>query len=106
MLKEKSFTPRFVIHSLTGAFTFQEPLIIVKSMFCCCLVASVAVLSVSSVFAALYRDFLNTEGKLSSDAREIDYCRAAVDPANTKMLDGSKVPASSEIWTYTTKPSS
>ena len=150
-----------------------------KSMFCCCLVAFVAVLSVSSVFAAendchplidpekpqymigygslmesaskhatepnaginlpvlvtgfkrswnthgvypttflgvqrsesttmvaaLYRDFLNTGGTLSSDAREIDYCRASVDPANIKMLDGSKVPAPSEIWAYNTKPS-
>jgi hypothetical protein len=51
----------------------------------------------ATMVAALYRDFLNDEGKLASDAREIDYCRAAVDPANIKMLDGSTVPASSQI---------
>jgi hypothetical protein len=58
----------------------------------------------ATMVAALYRDFTNDEGKLASDVREIDYCRAAVDPANIKMLDGSAVPGSSQIWIYTTKP--
>jgi hypothetical protein len=59
----------------------------------------------ATMVAAHYRDFLNDEGKLASDAREINYCRTEVDPATIKMLDGSTVPASSQIWIYTTKPS-
>jgi len=55
---------------------------------------------------ALYRDFLDDEGALASDGREIDYCRAAVDPSNITMLDGSSVPSTSEIWVYVTKPTS
>ena len=35
----------------------------------------------ATMVAALYRDFLDDDGKLASDAREIDYCRDAVDPA-------------------------
>ena len=58
----------------------------------------------ATMVAALYRDFPGDDGKLASDAREIDYCRAAVDPATVTMLDGSAVPPSSEIWIYTTKP--
>lgn len=58
----------------------------------------------ATMVAALYRDFLDDDGKLASDAREIDYCRDAVDPATMKMLDGSTVPASSQIWIYTTRP--
>jgi hypothetical protein len=53
--------------------------------------------------AALYRDFPK-EGKLLSDAREIDYCRAAVPPATIKMLDGSNLPSPSQIWIYVNKP--
>ena len=53
--------------------------------------------------AALYRDFLK-DGKLSSDAREIDYCRAAVPPAAIKMLDASTLPSPSQIWIYVNKP--
>lgn len=56
--------------------------------------------------AALYRDFLDADGKLASDAREIDYCRAPVDPALLTMLDGSTVPASSQIWIYANKQES
>lgn len=59
----------------------------------------------ASMVAALYRSILS-DGKLSADAREIDYCRAAVDPAAIKMLDGSTVPPSSQIWIYVTKPES
>jgi hypothetical protein len=53
--------------------------------------------------AALYRDFL-ADGKLGADAREIDYCRAAVAPASVKMLDSSSVPSPSQIWIYVNKP--
>ena len=53
--------------------------------------------------AALYRDFLK-DGKLSSDAREIDYCRAEVPPADIKMLDASTLPSPSQIWIYVNKP--
>jgi hypothetical protein len=52
----------------------------------------------ATMVAALYRDFLDEDGDLASDAREIDYCRAAVDSAAITMLDGSTVPTSSEIW--------
>lgn len=38
-------------------------------------------LGVGSMATALYRDFPDDDGKLASDARNIDYCRAAVDPA-------------------------
>jgi hypothetical protein len=55
--------------------------------------------------AALYRSFLD-DGKLGADAREIDYCRAAVAPAAIEMLDGSAVPSPSQIWIYVNKPES
>jgi hypothetical protein len=55
--------------------------------------------------AALYRDFL-ADGKLGADAREIDYCRAAVTPASIEMLDSSTVPSPSQIWIYVNKPES
>ena len=55
--------------------------------------------------AALYRDFLH-DGKLGADAREIDYCRAAVAPARVEMLDASTVPSPSQIWIYVNKPES
>ena len=42
--------------------------------------------------------------ELGADARERSYCRAAVDPASIKMLDGSTVPSPSQIWVYVTKP--
>lgn len=60
----------------------------------------------AAMAAALYRDFLDADGNLASDARELDYCRAAVEPAKVRMLDGSVVPAGSEIWIYVTKPTS
>jgi hypothetical protein len=53
--------------------------------------------------AALYRDFL-TDGKLGSDAREIDYCRVAVSSESIQMLDASTLPAPSQIWIYVNKP--
>ena len=53
--------------------------------------------------AAIYRSFPE-DGVLSSDAREIDYCRAAVDPASVTMLDGSSLAEESQIWVYTNKP--
>jgi len=53
--------------------------------------------------AALYRSFLE-DGKLGSDAREISYCRAPVEPASIEMLDGSVVPSPAEIWIYVNKP--
>jgi hypothetical protein len=53
--------------------------------------------------AALYRSFLE-DGQLPSDAREMSYCRAAVDPAAVTMLDGSKVPSPSQIWISVNKP--
>ena len=55
--------------------------------------------------AALYRDFLE-DGKLGADAREIDYCRAAVAPASIELLDASTVPSPSQIWIYVNKPES
>ena len=55
--------------------------------------------------AALYRSFPK-DGKLSADAREIDYNRVAVDPASIKMLDGSTIPSSSQFWIYVNKPAS
>lgn len=60
----------------------------------------------ATMAAALYRDFPGAEGKLASDAREIDYCRGSVNPASIKMLDGSEVPTSSEVWIYVTKKES
>jgi len=53
--------------------------------------------------AALYRSF-PIDGVLTADAREIDYCRVAVDPDAVTMLDGSPVPADSQIWVYVNKP--
>ena len=53
--------------------------------------------------AAIYRSFPD-DGILSSDARELDYCRAAVDPGGVTVLDGSKLPEMSQIWVYTNKP--
>jgi hypothetical protein len=53
--------------------------------------------------AALYRDFPK-DGKLPSDAREIDYCRAPVPPADLKLLDGSTLPSPSQVWVYVNKP--
>ncbi len=53
--------------------------------------------------AAIYRDFLK-DGKLSSDAREIDYCRAAVPHSAVKLLDSSSLPSPSQIWIYVNKP--
>ena len=58
----------------------------------------------ATMVAALYRDFLDKDGRLASDAREIDYCRTAVDSAAITMFDGSSVPTSSEIWIYVNKP--
>lgn len=55
--------------------------------------------------AALYRSFLE-DGELQSDAREFSYCRAAVEPASIRMLDGSTVPSPAEIWIYIDKPES
>ncbi len=52
----------------------------------------------ASIVAAVYRDFLDEDGELASDAREIDYCRAAVDPSSIRMLDGSTIPLSVEVW--------
>jgi hypothetical protein len=59
----------------------------------------------ASMVAALYRSFLD-DGKLSADAREIDYCRAKVEPASVEMLDGSSVPSSGQIWIYVSRPES
>jgi len=53
--------------------------------------------------AALYRDFLE-DGKIGADAREIDYCRAAVPPGAVEMLDASSLPSPSQIWIYVNKP--
>ena len=57
----------------------------------------------AGMVAALYRDFLE-DGQLGSDAREMSYCRAAVEPASISMLDGSTVPSPSQIWIYVNKP--
>lgn len=53
--------------------------------------------------AALYRDFLE-DGELASDAREISYCRAPVEPHSIEMLDGTSVPTPGQIWIYVNKP--
>ena len=55
--------------------------------------------------AALYRSFL-LDGKLESDAREFSYCRAAVEAASIRMLDGSTVPSPAEVWIYVDRPES
>ena len=57
----------------------------------------------ATMVAALYRSFPE-DGKLGADAREIDYCRVAVPSGSVKMLDGSSVPANSQIWVYVNKP--
>ncbi|ESQ10585.1 MAG: hypothetical protein N838_18710 [Thiohalocapsa sp. PB-PSB1] len=57
----------------------------------------------AAMVAALYRSFPE-DGKLSADAREIDYCRASVAADSVKMLDASSVPADSQIWIYVNKP--
>lgn len=59
----------------------------------------------ASMVAALYRDFLE-DGQLGSesDAREMSYCRVAVDPTAISMLDGSTTPSPSQIWIYVNKP--
>jgi len=49
-------------------------------------------LGVGSKATASYRDFANDDGKLACDARNIDYCRSAVDPARlifSRALFGS-----------------
>ena len=53
--------------------------------------------------AAIYRDFLH-EGKLRSDAREIDYCRVQVPPDALELLDASSLPSPSQVWVYVNKP--
>jgi len=58
----------------------------------------------ATMVAALYRDYPGKDGKLASDAREIDYCRAAVEPATITMLDGSTGPISGQVWIYINKP--
>ena len=58
----------------------------------------------ATMVAALYRDYPGEDGKLASDAREIDYCRAAVKPETVTMLDGSESLASVEVWIYVNKP--
>ena len=50
--------------------------------------------------AFILRPFL----KIGADAREIDYCRAAVPPALIEMLDTSPVPSPSQIWIFVNKP--
>ena len=57
----------------------------------------------AKMVAAIYRSFPK-KGVLSADAREIDYCRVAVDRDSVTMLDGSQVPANSQIWIYVNKP--
>jgi hypothetical protein len=52
--------------------------------------------------AALYRNFTSQE-ILSTDQREIDYCRDEVNPGALRMLDGS-VPETGQIWIYVSKP--
>jgi hypothetical protein len=53
--------------------------------------------------AALYRVFTRQD-ILSTDARESYYCRDAVDPGAIRMLDGSAVPETGQIWIYVNKP--
>jgi hypothetical protein len=53
--------------------------------------------------AALYRNFTGQE-ILSTDQREIDYCREEMDPGALRMLDGSDVPEAGQIWIYVSKP--
>jgi hypothetical protein len=53
--------------------------------------------------AALYRIFTGQE-ILDTDQREIYYCRDEVNPGALRMLDGSAVPETGQIWIYVTKP--
>jgi hypothetical protein len=53
--------------------------------------------------AALYRDF-GGQDIVNTDARESYYCRDAVDPERIRMLDGSTVPTTGQIWVYVNKP--
>ena len=53
--------------------------------------------------AALYRDFASQD-ILDTDQREAYYCRDDVDPGALRMLDGSAVPETGQIWIYVSKP--
>jgi hypothetical protein len=53
--------------------------------------------------AALYRDFARQDIS-DTDQREIYYCRDEVDPGALRMLDGSAVPQTGQIWIYVSKP--
>jgi hypothetical protein len=56
----------------------------------------------AKIAATLYQTFPK-DGAILSDARELDYCRTAVDPARVEMLDGSETPADAQIWIYVNK---
>jgi hypothetical protein len=57
----------------------------------------------ASMVAALYRNFAD-QGILDTDQRESDYCRDEVDPGALRMLNGSAVPETGQIWIYVSKP--
>jgi len=57
----------------------------------------------AQMVAVLYRAEL-IEGKIGADAREFSYCRAPVDADSVSTLDGSELPAQSQIWIYVNKP--
>ena len=63
----------------------------------------VQVKAAASMVAALYRDFAGQD-ILDTDQRELDYCRGEVDPGALRMLDGSAVPETGQIWIYVSKP--
>lgn len=57
----------------------------------------------ASMVAALYRDFAGQDIP-DTDEREANYCRDDVDPGALRMLDGSAVPDTGQIWIYVSKP--
>jgi len=57
----------------------------------------------AQMVAALYRVF-DVEEIRKTDDREAFYCRERAQPDKLRMLDGSSVPATGQIWIYVNRP--
>jgi len=57
----------------------------------------------ATMAAAMYR-VLRADDMIATDERETYYCRAAVDPAKIRPLDGSTTPANGQFWIYVNQP--
>ena len=57
------------------------------------------------IAASLFR-VLNPSAFDAGDRRESIYCRAAIDPGQVRMLDGTDTPTRGKIWIYVLKPGS